>query len=267
MTSKKLKPDQNFITEELSNKLNNLLENPSVDKLIDFKKESIAYSKDTIETVNKLSKAKSLDKYKRSQAKQYLDMNSNKEMEEYGHKFFSDNEFKTLEINKILDNYTHLSKEELINELAEKTIIIKIYASTIQQNLKTITRLFVENKITSTKALENNDKRQKERMSKYDKNDKALIECFEYFKTIKQGILKSEDFNEFVDIVSKKYPNRLFKQETRKSSDIKKLDLIKQQEEIDNIKTIGWPEATLRNFFETQTGLKAKSIRKSSSLK
>jgi hypothetical protein len=179
---------------------------------------------------------------------------------QYTKKAFRDKD--AIELSKLLKQ---LTKEELINRLSLAVLKIEFYEAGISllalqrshllgHFLSDILRPIVKSMdMASSKKIE------------FKSNDEAMLKTIKKLETTLERPLISSDYQVFKDLLINDFPNRPYEKKTRRTKAIKALPIDKQAEEIKQIKTYGWPDGTMRDFFEEYTKEKPKANKRSRS--
>jgi len=101
--------------------------------------------------------------------------------------------------------------------------------------------------------------------NEFKSNDEAMLMTIQKHEaTLKRPLVQS-DYQAFKDLLTADFPKRPYEKKTRRTKAIKALPIDKQAEEIEQIKTHGWPDGTMRDFFEGYTKQKPRANKRSRS--
>lgn len=174
------------------------------------------------------------------------------------------------ERKRLINAYSSLKKQELVEKLADSVIAAKQMATLAKRykdDAEELANISLKKFIKDTQSITN---RAAGRERKYKNNNDYLDHCLEVLKEKKGRALRSSDFIAYMNLVIQKAPP--FRTKTGESAEDKKLNDVdrnihinaknERKEKVFN----GWVEGTIRKRWEEKTGLKA-TLKKVSPLK
>lgn len=173
------------------------------------------------------------------------------------------------EKKRLKKKYSSLSKIELIEKLVESVIAAKQMAEIAKRykaDAEELANVSVPKFIKETRSVIN---RTAGREKRYKNNNEYLVACLEDLKRQRNKALQDSDYLKFQTIVTVSPPP--FKSKTRESAEEKNLAFGDRKASLKDKRVVrkahnGWSPTTIREFWESQTKLKA-TTKKSASLK
>ena len=169
---------------------------------------------------------------------------------------------KTLRDKDVIELSTlfkHLTKEELINRLSLAALKIEFYEAGISlltlQRSHLLTHFLADTLRPIVKSMDMAASKQAE----FEANEEAMLKTIQKLEKMIQRPWIETDYQLFKNLLTTDFKVMPYKKRTRMTKEIKSLSLEKQEEEIKEIKTEGWLDSTMRNFFEKYTEVKPRA--------